>query len=285
MIKITRPTGPKQLLMPLADDVARERSEAETFFTAAVRSKKAFEFKIYKKEYIKDALQLVFYNKCAYCETSYIANSPVDIEHFRPKSLVTVGKQKKPGYYWLASEWSNLLPSCNLCNRSQTYLMPNKKKETMGKMNNFPLVDETLRATKRGEEQHETPVLLNPIDDNPAEHLEFRNDGAVWAIEDQNGQPSHRGEVSIKVYGLCRPPLVDRRKERADAILAQIERVKRATENIQQYPNDPKFKDDLRRELADLNAHLDPKKEYLALARQLTDSFFKSIASSITTNP
>src|SRR6266404_2065479 len=108
MIKVTRPPGPKQLLAPAAD-VDLERQEALKFYKAAVKTRKEFPFKIYKQPYVKEAIEKIFHKKCAYCETFYIVAQPVDVEHFRPKGAVVVGKEKKPGYYWLASEWTNLL--------------------------------------------------------------------------------------------------------------------------------------------------------------------------------
>jgi len=281
MIQVNRPAGPQQLLHPPASEVAFERSEATKFYTAAVRAKEPFKFKIYRKDYIKNAIETIFNQKCAYCETRYVVSSPVDVEHFRPKSLVKVDKEKKPGYYWLASEWTNLLPSCNLCNRSQTYLMPNNKKETMGKMNFFPLEDEAHRATKPGDEQNEKPLLLNPIDDKPENHLEFTSDGVVRPAVDSSGQQSRKGEVSIKVYGLCRPELVEERAKRAKLILAHIERVKFLAGKAKQYPKDEDFKNELRQEFRELRDCLEPSQVYVGMARQITADFFNSIANTL----
>jgi uncharacterized protein (TIGR02646 family) len=280
MIQLKRPPAPQQLLKPDAD-VAQERSDAAKFYTAAVRSQKGFTFKIYKKPYVKDVIEQTFQKKCAYCETRYIVNAPVDVEHFRPKGAVVVDKQKKPGYYWLASEWTNLLPSCIRCNRKNTYLMPNNKKETMGKENFFPLEDETQRATKSGEEQKERPLLLNPFDDDPAKHLEFSDDGVVRPVITGRGQESLKGKTSIRVYGLCRPELVEDRAKRAKAILARIEQVKFLAGKAKQYPTDGDFKTEMRKEIRELKDYLEPDNEYLALARQLTDDFFKSIEKSL----
>lgn len=275
MIKVKRLPGPKQLLDPAAD-VALEREEALKFYTAAVRSKKGFPFKIYSQPYVKEAIEKIFHKKCAYCETFYVVAQPVDVEHFRPKGAVVVDKQKKLGYYWLASDWANLLPSCIRCNRPNTYLMPNNKKETMGKSNFFPLEDEAARATKPGEERNEKPVLLNPFIDNPAKHLEFTDDGVVRPAVNSKGEPSNRGEVSIRIYALCRPDLVEHRAAKAKKILAQMERVRRAREYMQTYPNDVNFANDVRRELKELKNYLEPNQEYSAMARQLTDKFLNS---------
>jgi hypothetical protein len=72
-----------------------------------------------------------FYKKCAYCETS-IERFYSDAEHHRPKRRVRIKDQngilvpvccevgvgppglqmKHPGYFWLAYDWKNLIPSC-----------------------------------------------------------------------------------------------------------------------------------------------------------------------------
>lgn len=280
MIRRTRPKGPKELLLPAAE-VDRERTEAITFYTATVKSKEGYKFKIYRQQYVKDAIEAIFFKKCAYCETYYASAVPVDVEHFRPKSAVKVGKEKKTGYYWLASEWTNLLPSCVLCNRSKTYPMSNTKKVTMGKMNFFPIEDESKRATKPGEEINEKPLLVHPIDDEPSEHLEFTKDGIVRAALDKKGNPSNRGEISIKIYALSRPELVERRSNHASKILAQIERVKEAEKFMRDYENDPRFEAALRRELAALAEYLEPKQEYSALARTLAENFINEMKARL----
>ena len=275
MIKLKRLPGPQQLLVP-ADDVGLERSNALKFYQALSDAKKEFKFQIYRQPYVKEAIEKIFSKKCAYCETRYIVTQPVDVEHFRPKGAVKVGKAKRLGYYWLASEWTNLLPSCIRCNRSNTYLMPNNKKVTMGKANFFPLLDETRRASKPGDEFNEKPLLLNPCKDDPSKHLVFTEEGVVRPVVNSKGVASAKGEKSIHIYGLCRPELVEERAKHAKSILAQIERVKEALANSQKYPNDTNFEQVFDRELGVLEDFLKPEQQYVALARQLTANFLKS---------
>ena len=61
-----------------------------------------------------------FYKKCAYCEVNHSEAYPIQVDHYRPKRKVTVNGQKveHPGYFWLAYEWWNLVPSCAYCNSS-----------------------------------------------------------------------------------------------------------------------------------------------------------------------
>lgn len=276
MIKLKRSRGPRQLLLP-AEDVNLERSEALRYYQAMADAREEFKFRVYRQPYVKDELERIFSKKCAYCESRYIVTQPVDVEHFRPKAAVKVGREKRLGYYWLASDWSNLLPSCIRCNRSNTYLMPNNKKVTMGKANLFPLQDETKRASKPGEERNEKPLLLNPCHDDPSKHLKFTKDGVVTPVVNRRGDASAKGEKSIHIYGLCRPELVEERAKHAKSILAQIVRVKDALANSQKYPQDQNFEQVFDRELAVLEDFLKPNQPYVALARQLTADFLNSL--------
>ena len=98
-----------------------------------------FQSPIWKE--LKDwLLENVFPDKCAYCERA-ISGYYGDAEHFRPKGAVkAIGANRSavipeckfvhpvdgsevamihPGYFWLAYDWRNLLPSCVYCNSGQ----------------------------------------------------------------------------------------------------------------------------------------------------------------------
>ena len=155
-----------------------------------------------------------FYGKCVYCESDVLVNQPGDIEHWRPKNRVTDEKGciikietedgttvSHPGYYWLAYEWRNLLLACADCNR------PSKAKtdRRIGKSDQFPVED--FRATKMGEESQESPILLNPVEEDPAAHLEVDDTGVIIAKTD-------RGQKCIDIFGLNdREALRDARRE------------------------------------------------------------------------
>lgn len=176
-------------------------------------------------------LENIFRDKCAYCEAE-MGRFSGDAEHFRPKNKVTVRDPAKgrlvpvdardpdgqagphPGYFWLAHELANLLPSCEYCNRRR------------GKLTQFPLarpdghvllvklkaseVGDRARpplASKRWPGWHylhpydldalESPLLLNPVRDDPKEHLRF---GDLGLVTEREG--SERGRTSIEVYDL-----------------------------------------------------------------------------------
>lgn len=160
-----------------------------------------------------------FRGKCAFCQISLESHFP-DIEHFRPKKGVTDendkiieiqddsgGYRKHQGYYWLAYDWKNLLPSCNKCNRPTS-------EGKMGKRNRFPVAgthatgpDDSLEA--------EDAYLLHPIYDHPEDHLtvDLEKDDAEWMLI----PTTRRGEMTIEILSLNRRS--DLREERAGAIL------------------------------------------------------------------
>ena len=128
-----------------------------------------------------------FFGKCAYCEGRILSTQPGDIEHYRPKGMVTHQNGKcvmvdanggkkvpHPGYYWLAYEWSNLLYACIDCNRINTKKHGGK---TVGKGTRFPV--EGKHATEPGGDVNERPLLLNPMVDEPDEHLSINKRGFI----------------------------------------------------------------------------------------------------------
>jgi uncharacterized protein (TIGR02646 family) len=200
----------------------REIEQAHAFFTDQTnylnnekRTDKVFAFSVYKDSDLVQALEAVFGLKCAYCESRFAAVTPKDIEHFRPKSEIDTGSRVlRPGYFWLAADWDNLLVSCPDCNRARKHSVPGQAdKVTLGKEAQFPLSDETVRVRVRGSIAAEEParLLLHPCLDEPEEHLTFDKEGLVRAREDSLGQPSAKGAFSITVYALQRKELKEER--------------------------------------------------------------------------
>ena len=131
----------------------------------------------------------LFGGKCAYCESAPRDTSSGDVEHFRPKRGVT-GEPDHPGYYWLAYDFTNFLPSCELCNRAA------------GKRNYFPVKGQ--RVVVPGPVDQEEPLLINPLLENPGRHLEFTKLGTV-------GGRTPEGKTSEEIYDLNRSQLVTAR--------------------------------------------------------------------------
>lgn len=156
-----------------------------------------------------------FYGKCVYCECDILVNHPGDIEHWRPKNRVTDENGKSiqvmtpdgnpaphPGYYWLAYEWQNLLFACEDCNRPSTTKTAGKR---IGKWDQFPV--KAFRAASEGDENMEEPLLINPVEEDPSDHLEIDETGVMIAKTD-------RGQACINIFGLnVREALVNARRE------------------------------------------------------------------------
>jgi hypothetical protein len=101
-----------------------------------------FDAGIYAHETVKAALKECQHDKCAFCESKVSHIAYGDVEHFRPKKgyLQEDGDElQRPGYYWLAYEWTNLLFCCQICNQRH-------------KRNLFPLTDPSQRATSHHDE-------------------------------------------------------------------------------------------------------------------------------------
>jgi uncharacterized protein (TIGR02646 family) len=164
-----------------------ERARAHMNDPNAVGS---FEFSAYSSPAVKTALHALFHGKCAYCESFYASTQPVDVEHYRPKGEVE-GVAEHPGYWWLAMEWTNLLPSCIDCNRRREQMAPNEtapslmklaedadvnrwRKLSIGKASAFPLAQGSARASQELEDcDAELRLLLDPTRDDPDQHLGF----------------------------------------------------------------------------------------------------------------
>jgi uncharacterized protein (TIGR02646 family) len=123
---------------------------------------------------VKTELEDRHHGKCCYCETRINDHKPhADsfVEHWRPKRSsrqARGGKRIRPGYYWLAYDWDNLLLSCLFCNRQKNDL--------------FPLANPASRATHHGMRiEDEIPEILKPDgDQDPRAHIRFDGYTPVW---------------------------------------------------------------------------------------------------------
>jgi len=162
---------------------------------------KTFEFnsRIYGAKSVKNGLLKAQQDKCAFCESKVRHVAYGDVEHFRPKAGFRQRAEDdlgRPGYYWLAYEWTNLYFACQICNQKF-------------KVNLFPLTDPAARAiSHRDDLSREEPLLIDPEGDDPEEHIGFRKEYA-YPI---SGSPKAR--TTIQALGLNREELVERRRDR-----------------------------------------------------------------------
>ena len=164
----------------------------------------------------------LFHGKCAYCEQKIYGDQHGDIEHFRPKDAVSDENwetekiegdresREHPGYYWLCYNLNNLLLSCVLCNQQSSNQSGGK---LIGKHTRFPVAG--FRAILPGEEEQEEPLLINPVHEDPGEHLELEENGAyAWKTE--------RGRVCVEIFGLNDRDLPHERNKMYKAVLQKM---------------------------------------------------------------
>lgn len=169
---------------------------------------------------VRKALEKLFHDKCAYCESNTTAGADWEVEHFRPKGRVAERRDDHPGYYWLAYEWENLYPSCQHCNQKRRDRprwgdVSAATGPAKGKLDQFPLADEAGRAMSPGDDlTAEDRLLLDPTIDDPEEHIRFDVHGQALPV-----QGSPRGVASIDVFHLTRKRLRDQRKVQAQYVV------------------------------------------------------------------
>lgn len=273
MIKIERPMGSAPL--GLARSAARElRSNRK-----ALKNNQKLKFDAYSSDSVKAALAEIFGRKCVFCESLLMGNQPGDIEHYRPKGNVVVVdpvtnvKTKRPGYYWLAAKWTNLLVACADCNRPRTQPDHDGQDRVIGKSSFFPVEDEQLRAASPKGIGRENPLLLNPCVDDPAEHLEFLEDGRVQAVRIA-GVLSPKGVATIHYCGLARLELLQMRARHRRIVMAAIRHTVAALEA----GHDPGA------DLDDLIDFMAPHEAYVALTRSLVRAHLGQYLQSLGLN-
>ncbi|MEK0337721.1 MAG: hypothetical protein QQN41_09850, partial [Nitrosopumilus sp.] len=128
-----------------------------------------------------------FNGKCAYCEADVEIDSPNIVEHFRPKGgvrrmdnsnvmITKNGNDQKlhPGYYWLAYDWKNLLPTCWKCN---TWHKDPRSGKMIGKGNRFPVSNR--HSINQRDNVDEGELLINPMFEDPLDHIYINNLGYI----------------------------------------------------------------------------------------------------------
>lgn len=162
-----------------------------------------FDSKIYGHKEVKDTLIALQDYKCCFCESKIGHISPGDVEHFRPKAGWVQGDESmnKPGYYWLAYDWDNLLLSCQICNQRH-------------KRNFFPLLNPVKRALSHNTNiSIENPFFIHPVKDNPEDFITFKEE--IPVAKNSN----RRGDITINKLGLDRELLNERRREILNKIM------------------------------------------------------------------
>jgi uncharacterized protein (TIGR02646 family) len=210
---------------------------------------------------VKEALQVLYNDKCAYCECSTDFGAYLEIEHYRPKKRVK-GKARHKGYYWLTYEWSNLLLICQKCNKAK---LDNFPLEPTGKrvMEPAAINKKYFRANSKIFKA-EKPLLLHPEIDEPAEHFIFRPNGKMRGVTEY-------GKSTIKICKLNREPLVIERKKIVDHFLNRIRSLLISINEGNRTHRT--FEEDIEYLLVDLLLLQDPRKPYSNFACFMLENF------------
>ncbi|HKR01446.1 MAG TPA: hypothetical protein VJT09_12285 [Pyrinomonadaceae bacterium] len=306
MISVARPPAPVEvreaLTKPGRSDKKTELEKAREYYSQTPPPKKSYSFARYKEWAVCRALDDLFYEKCAYCETTYRATDSRDVEHFRPKAGVTESPGHK-GYWWLAAVWQNLLPSCPPCNqrRHQTIFDPGmsleqferdrlKESERLsGKANSFPVLGKNWVMDETDDITVEDPLLINPCERDPANHLEFifewDRKSYIWEADPINAlvRPKQAAndddpyaKASIAIYGLNRAGLVRERAERVKVLQLQCQPIVDLINDLAGSPSPSdlaRIQARLKNYRANLLSLTKPNQPYAAMARAFVAQF------------
>lgn len=295
---------------------ARERVRAVEYYAAIEREKAArqgdpankakkggkkepvtsFNFNAYKGEDVKAALEKLFHEKCAYCESKYKAVMPVHVEHYRPKSRV-FEDASHAGYWWLASEWTNLLPSCAHCNGNnyhEIHLVPDEEPYSqaskgnaylLGKLDYFP-VGAARAYNSDYSLDEEMPQILDPTRTNPSDHLEwiFRDDLSLVSAKRINGVFDSLGYTTYRLLGLNRQKLVEQRTELMLAVAVKMQDIQDDLQLATETSDARVRARIIKRANRDIDRMLhlaDPNQPYSMMVRSLIDSRIEEIEGLI----
>lgn len=212
----------------------QQAQDAATYYDTWVAGQAAFvEFTRYKENDVQQALRRMFGWKCAYCERQ-LEKGAFEVEHYRPKG--GVDGCDHPGYWWLALEWTNLLPTCAACNKGLLQhivtadmqlaeveaLQAKRPTDLHGKRTQFPVSLPRLTAQSH-DHFAEGPLLIDPTRTNPEPELRWRSDCVFSVVEpaDTAGGPSAMGAATIKCVALNRIDLVENRTQVLERLRTQ----------------------------------------------------------------
>lgn len=254
MIRIRKgdpPTVLREQGARATDRLLAEYDAAPTEYASGARQ---FDFDqgLYGHPSVKAALRAAQHEKCAFCESRFSHTAYGDVEHLRPKKGYKQRSRdalRRPGYYWLAYEWSNLFFSCQLCNQRF-------------KRNLFPLANSRQRVRSHHHDlAREKPLLIDPGRLDPAACLGFREEMAHPV------KGRREGKTTIQALGLNRKELLEMRLRHLTYIRDYIGTRAELLEFLNDNGPVPKFRARLETIEARLRALAEDRGEFAAMAR------------------
>lgn len=140
----------------------KELPELERLARLGQLTDKAFDRDIYRHQDVLDYLWRLQSKKCCYCERRGEKKFSW-IEHFRPKTEAERGGSRDTGYWWLAYELQNLYFCCPICNNLKGAHFPLEAGSASLAYPDTPWAEPNI----------EKPLLLDPGEDNPEDHITF----------------------------------------------------------------------------------------------------------------
>ncbi len=251
MISIQRPTIP--LILTTKGTLATAKLIARVHTSPNIPlTRKDFSAKIYAHHDVKTELSAAQHGKCAFCEAKITHVSYGHIEHYRPKAGYKQSKNDelhKPGYFWLAYTWENLLFSCELCNSRH-------------KGNLFPLANPKSRAKSATDNlADEQPLFVDPASQNPSDVIRFRKH-VPFAVKSNTA-----GKQTIQSLGLKREAL----NEHRSALLLWIVTMWQTISLLRKSDSAEAMRRLKQAEIT-LRSAINPNAEYSAMARDYLQS-------------
>ena len=216
------------------------------------------------------------YGKCWYTEAHDIA-SVYHVDHFRPKNetkkltkdcKIETDNNPEP-YWWLAFAWENYRYSGSI---------PNTSKNAY-----FPLRKGSMIARKLDDVEKEWTGLLDPTVEEDVLWLTFGEDGKAYpACDDDLSWEAQRVYLSVRVYNLNAPSLIDARVEIQNDCKRRINKIIKLMSDKENNYN-VLIRDESKDQIQELRKMLNPKSELSAVAKcyilNRPESFIRRIAT------
>ena len=264
----------------MTNPIARGRLELANYRTdvdssIALKKGSAYTSAKYGHDIIRDELNDLYFDKCAFCETSIKPAATPNVEHFRPKASISGVNDN--GYYWLGYEWSNLLLACPACNGAKGTKFPlhtgthiiNHPADALGN------IDYAQFPQYQGYLTKERPLLINPEYWKPEKLMYFDYFCKLRPIKN-----NILAITTIEEIKLNRIPLIIDRQSKVDEIVIRIEQ-----QICARYGSDPLTDNQYRYQLnlifKDIISRLDKTAEYTLLGRCMIERFDEIILEDI----
>ncbi len=214
------------------------------------------------KSDVPSKLKNLYHDKCAYCENK--DEFDIEVEHFRPKNEVK--NEIHAGYYWLCYEWTNLLPSCHVCNKANfkgtKFPIENDRKL-------HPIFDLNreidFESNKLNSDylKSEKPLLLNPEQDgfNPFNYFVISEKGLFIEKQPNNTYEFRQAKTTIDILGFNkRTKLFSYRKKNMRILF--YKKLKPALKNFFLSGNENDFRNAVFTELRNIKDNSNPNNEF-----------------------